>query len=319
MSNHDKGEREQADAERSQAGMMRLFGQMLLFPFTVFVFSIELFARTIRELQRNADEGMNLLAGDAGPPFDGVSGVEGQFTDSVVSGAPAVDVGAKGNWGELRSQTIAVTGDDTVRDVAKVTDKETVMRDKDLSDDQLKLVRYKILFVKRDYETAFPEKEELVADNITGEGFAAWKVAEFIQQLGDKKTYIPSDWKKGDKPKYPEEAKYTEHTKDGWVLLGLAERDKKYLRVFFEVLERYVREEDEDTDVDVLREIRDEIRGLRGGGVSTSTYAGSSGGGGGTGSGGGTGGGTGGGGYGGGTGGGTSGGGSAGGGRGYDG
>ena len=46
------------------------------------------------------------------------------------------------------------------------------MRDKDLNDEQLKLVRYKILFVKRDYETAFPEKEELVADNLSGEGFA---------------------------------------------------------------------------------------------------------------------------------------------------
>ena len=34
------------------------------------------------------------------------------------------------------------------------------MSDKDLNDDQLKLVRYKILFVKRDYETAFPEREE---------------------------------------------------------------------------------------------------------------------------------------------------------------
>ena len=69
------------------------------------------------------------------------------------------------------------------------------MRDKDLSDDQLKLVRYKILFVKRDYETAFPEQEDLVPDNMTGDGFAAWKVAEFIQQLREKKqTFVPSDW-----------------------------------------------------------------------------------------------------------------------------
>ena len=78
------------------------------------------------------------------------------------------------------------------------------MRDKDLSDDQLKLVRYKILFVKRDYETAFPEKEELVPDNMTGEAFSAWKVAEFIQQLPAKRTLVPSDWRKGDKAKYPE-------------------------------------------------------------------------------------------------------------------
>lgn len=278
MNNVDKGEREEAHAERSQAGMMRLFGQMLLFPFTVFVFSIELFARTIRDLQRTADEGMNLLVGDAGPP-GGAAGVEKIVGD---------------NAGELESQTIAVTGDETVHDAAKATDKETVMRDKDLNDDQLKLVRYKILFVKRDYETAFPEKEELVADNLTGEGFAAWKVAEFIQQLAERKTHIPSDWKKGDKPKYPEEDKYTAKTNEGWVLLGLPEGDKKYLRVFFEVLERYVREEDEDTEVDVLREIRDAIKGLPPKG--SSQYSSSAGGGTG---GGGAGGGTGGGGYGG--------------------
>jgi hypothetical protein len=262
MSNGDKGEQERADTERSQVGMMRLFGQMLLLPFTVFVFGIELFAKTIRELQRTADEGMDLLAGDAGLPCEGASAAEGQSTASVGGEAPAAPTVAKGSWGDLKSQTIAVTDDGIVRDAAEVNDKETVMRDKDLNDDQLKLVRYKILFVKRDYETAFPEREELVPDNLTGEGYAAWKVAEFIQRLTERRTYIPSDWKKGDKPKYPEEDKYTENTKDGWVLLGLPEKDKKYLRVYFEVLERYVREEDEDTEVDVLREIRDAIKGI---------------------------------------------------------
>ncbi|HVI70397.1 MAG TPA: hypothetical protein VM656_02800, partial [Pyrinomonadaceae bacterium] len=103
---------------------------------------------------------------------------------------------------------------------------------------------------------------ELVADNMTGDAFAAWKVAEFIQRLTEKKTFIPADWKKQGQPTYPEDPKYKEHTKDGWVLLGLPERDKKYLRVYYEVLERYVREEDEDTDVDVLREIRDAINKL---------------------------------------------------------
>ena len=44
---------------------MRLFGQMLLLPFTVFVFGIELFARTVRELQRTADEGNEFVGGEA--------------------------------------------------------------------------------------------------------------------------------------------------------------------------------------------------------------------------------------------------------------
>jgi len=42
---------------------------------------------------------------------------------------------------------------------------------------------------------------------------------------------------------------------------GFPEDDKKYLRVYFEVLERYKREKFryEEEQIDVLREIRDEI------------------------------------------------------------
>jgi len=133
------------------------------------------------------------------------------------------------------------------------------MRDKDLNDDQLKLVRYKILFVKRDYEVAFDEKEELVHDNMTGDAFAAWKVAEFIQELNRRRTYVPSKWRGNDgKLKYPAGTEHAERTDKGWVLLGLPEGDKKYLRVYYEVLERYVREEEED-EVVVLRSIREAI------------------------------------------------------------
>ena len=100
------------------------------------------------------------------------------------------------------------------------------MRDKDLSDDQLKLVRYKILFVKRDYEVAFPEREELVHDNMTGDAFAAWKVAEFIQELNRKGTYVPPNWRDGDgKLKYPKGSEHTEKSDRGWLLLGLPEGD----------------------------------------------------------------------------------------------
>jgi hypothetical protein len=257
MSYSDKGEQEQADAERSSAGMMRLFGQMILLPFTVFVFGIELFARTIRELQKTTDRGMDLLIGETAPLSEDLSTSEGP--NSALSAAPSPSM--TGGWGDLKSQTTTST-DDGVGDAAEVTDKETTMRDKDLSDDQLKLVRYKILFVKRDYETAFPEKEELVADNMTGDAFAAWKVAEFIQQLGRKKAVLlPPDWIKDKKPKYPDGAENYEQVENVWWLKGLPERDKKYLRVFYEVLERYVREEDEDDQVDMLRDIRNTLKG----------------------------------------------------------
>ena len=129
--------------------------------------------------------------------------------------------------------------------------------DKALNDDSLKLVRYKILFVKRDYEYAFPEQEALVWDNLDATAFTSWKIAEFIQSLGRAKTTSP--WRN-----YPSEDKGLR--KDG-MLLGFPEDDKKYLRVYYEVLERYPREKfkhDED-EVKVLKEIRDAIAAERSG------------------------------------------------------
>jgi len=129
--------------------------------------------------------------------------------------------------------------------------------DTNLNDDLLKLVRFKILFIKRDYEHAFPEQEELVYDNIDGTAFTAWKIAEFIQGLGRKETGVPHKWtKKTPGDRYPGDGHVS-----GEHLISLPEDDKKYLRVYFQVLERYHREKFryEETQVDVLREIRDRI------------------------------------------------------------
>jgi sulfatase modifying factor 1 len=135
--------------------------------------------------------------------------------------------------------------------------------DLDLRDDMLKLVRYKVLFVRREYETAFAEQEEIVSDNMDADAFTAWKIAEFIQNLAQNQTPVPQRWKeKG----YPD----SEYVKDGY-LHGIDEEDKKYLRVHFEVLERYPREKFkfEEQQIQVLEQIRDVLR-LPLGGVADS-------------------------------------------------
>ena len=135
------------------------------------------------------------------------------------------------------------------------------MRDTDLTGkDELKLVRYKILFIKRDFEYAFPEREELVHDEMDGQAFASWKIAEFIQEIG-RPPYgkIPGKWKDAkDQPKYPPKGYVTD---DKQHFTGFKDEDKKYLRVYFEVLERYPREEfrHSERQVEVLEEIRDEL------------------------------------------------------------
>ena len=125
--------------------------------------------------------------------------------------------------------------------------------DKDLRDDMLKLVRYKILFVKREYEHAFPEREDLVSENMDTGAFTAWKIAEFIQDLARGDTAVPAKWV--DKS-YPP----SEFVKDGKVT-GLRADDEKYLRVYFEVLERYPRQKFkyEEQQIRVLEQIRDAL------------------------------------------------------------
>jgi hypothetical protein len=61
-----------------------------------------------------------------------------------------------------------------------------------LDSDDLKIVRYYIVFTKRGLEHVFPEMAELVDYATTGEAFKSTKVAEFIQNLPN--IPIPQKW-----------------------------------------------------------------------------------------------------------------------------
>ena len=221
--------REDGDDKRS-ASFMRLFGQMMMLPVTVFIQGMELFIKTIQGMQRATDEGMNVMAGEMPQMSETDSGRQSGLTrsSSEISGS-------------------------TKEDGATNLKEKTNMRDTDLSGkDTLKLVRYKILFIKRDYETAFPEHEELVSDPMDETAYTAWKIAEFIQRLAKDKTEVPEKWGR----KYP-----PEQYRKGVFLIGFPEDDKKYLRVYYEVLARYDREEFKyhQRQIEVLEEIRDRI------------------------------------------------------------
>jgi hypothetical protein len=134
--------------------------------------------------------------------------------------------------------------------------------DKDLRDDMLKLVKYRVLFVKREYETAFYEHEDVIEDNLDGSALTAWKVADFIQHLKKHGEKIPPKW--GDT--YPPVTFRGEYSGGQWVqddrglyFNGFREEDRKYLRVSFEVLERYPRErfKYEEQQIKILEEMRD--------------------------------------------------------------
>jgi hypothetical protein len=212
--------------------MLQFFGQMLKLPLEAFVYSMEMLVKTMRGMQQIAYQGIDMMADEVAQTLIDASGSESDLTSDATDGAI-------GDRAETTPQTSQ--------------EEERKMSDRDLRDDMLKLVRYKILFVKRDLEVVLKEDtEELVHDNIAESDYIGWKIAEFIQDL--KNVDIPKKWR---------DKKYPRHVKDEVAskISRLPEEDKKYLRVYYEVLDRYSRErfKYEEKQIDVLEEIRDKL------------------------------------------------------------
>jgi hypothetical protein len=214
-------------------GAVWFLGQMFMAPMRTFLYGMEILVDALRGVQHAGDRGIEAFAGRAVEPMRALT-----EATPPAPGTTAATV-------NLEKQ--AANG------AAKTLTKEMKTMDRDLHDDMLKLVRYKILFVKREYEHAFTEEEDLVSDNMDGTAFTAWKAAEFIQRLqsSDSQVRVPGKW-----GSYPPE----QYRSKGY-LKGLPEEDKKYLRVYFEVLDRYPREKFkyEEQQIRVLEEIRDGI------------------------------------------------------------
>jgi hypothetical protein len=243
--------------------MMWLWGQFFMIPVTALVSSVELLLRTVHEMQQLSNRGIQVIAGsNAGLKrvLEERSAVESHMPNSNI---------------------ISTTVDNR-----KTTNEE----DKILSDTYnksynycnpdpnagkcLKLWRYKVLFIKRDYEHAFPEAEDLVSDDVSD--ITAWKIAEFIQSLSQRRVTVPPKWldndyypdlkfmRIGDNPDAPTEEEVDTARDNGTqiYLVGLSEDDKRYLRLFSQILAEYTREEPEydKEQVDVLREIARNMR-----------------------------------------------------------
>ena len=242
--------------------MTRFVSQMLKLPLTAFVYTMEMFVKTVQGLRKIADQGIDAMMSGVTQNF------EGPKNDATLNELTQAAVQTQSSPVDLTAERRSHATSSIVAVQSQINpEEETKMPDNNLSDEMLKLVRYKILFVKRDYEHAFPEVEELVHDNMTAASFSGWKIAQFIQNLGNEETPIPKKWKEDH---YPAD-KYIR----GGNLIGFPEDDKKYLRVYFEVLDRYVREEFryEEDQIDVLKEIRDALKGSQGGSSGSSGYS----------------------------------------------
>lgn len=236
---------------RGDRDLVGLLTEIVMLPVTAFLYGMELLVRALQGTQSAAEQGMTVMVGAPQP-----RALEtGQDRDSHGAGYDEQRA-TSGNGGpEARAAHMeAATMDTTIGYESR--------RDRDLADDTLKLVRYKILFVRRDYEVAFPEQEELVYDNMDATSFAAWKVAEFIQTMHTEGVAQPSRWESRSYPPRGTEEKWQRHYHRERIVKALPEEDKKYLRVYYEVLERYPREKfrHEEQQIRVLEQIRDELK-----------------------------------------------------------
>jgi hypothetical protein len=288
MSGSYQGGRPLAGTGNAAADVTRFFAQMTLLPFSTFIYSMEVFLEGMKAMQRAADQSIDATAGGAAHTPGGASGGVGGFFDSVISRTTGGGAGSTRQATREEERTMSdqswnrdqdsgrreVYQDSGRRDQSYYQDSgrrdqgydsREYGRDCKESDpcDRLRLVRYKILFLKRGLEVAFPEQEELVDENIDRDGFMTWKIAEFIQKL--HKTEAPDKWCQENYPRdYSKDRErkgpQRERGKNPYIY-ALPDADKKYLRVYCQVLYWYDREKRnyERDQADYLKDIAEAI------------------------------------------------------------
>jgi hypothetical protein len=250
--------------------MRRLFGQMIKRPVDALVSSIEMVGQSMKGSHR-----IDAIASRIAHTLSRASGgVRNNQARTLVAGstdlesapltfqdennsteAAAGDLSsATENGDDLKTQASPIVGENRKAELDESIDEQKKFSGIDLRGDMLKLVQYRVLFVRRDYEVAFPEKEELIADSIDETTFTSWKIAEFIQSLGQGEMEPPGRWRHRNCP-------------SGWTikegkLVGLRDEDKKYLRVHYEVLDRFPRKSFgfKGKQIRRLEEIRDALQ-----------------------------------------------------------
>jgi hypothetical protein len=213
--------------------MMKFFGQMMKLPMAALVSSMEMLAKTMREIQKSFESNIDVVS----------TGL-GQTLNDMADGTGVARAASTDGSGNLSGD-----GADTTQ---QIIDKEANdMGDQDLGGEDLKVVRYRIIFTKRDFEAVLDGAEEEIVDYPTdGGSFGGLKVAEFMGKLTAGAVDLPVEWR--GKKDYPPK-------KEGkW---RIPRDDRRYIKFVYEVIRTIEREEPayEKDEVKVLRQIRDAI------------------------------------------------------------
>jgi hypothetical protein len=120
------------------------------------------------------------------------------------------------------------------------------MVDMDMSSDELKVVRYRIIFKKRDYETELETGEALVNYSTDGGSYGALKIMEYFEKVAAGAVRKPAKWAQTGYLKNQPELRWK-----------IPLDDRKYIGFLYEVIRREERQEKEydREQVKALREI----------------------------------------------------------------
>lgn len=235
-------------------GLTEFFRQIMLMPVSTFNYSMQIFMWLLQGMIRMTNEGASAMAGGTAQTLGGM-GMPAS-PGATTSGAGNIQRSNRKEERQMSEQSWGGGRDSSGGRGQYCGDRAwTISEDCKEGEpcDQLRLVRYKVLFLKRDLEVAFPEQEELVVEEIPKDGFISWKIAEFIQLMARGEVRQPGKW---------QEKNYPPDVRNGNVM-SLPDKDKRFLRVYVQVLDTYDRERMnyERDQIDVLKEIRDAING----------------------------------------------------------
>ncbi|HVT60569.1 MAG TPA: hypothetical protein VHR45_19505 [Thermoanaerobaculia bacterium] len=148
--------------------MGEMFNQVFRLPLAAFATWMGWLAQMARGMQQIAEQSSTALAAAGDAPAGG--------------GAPAAPAAAHTGSSSGGIQGIPMDHGARAPGAATEAKKEKqIMADKDLSNDRVKLVEYSIVTIERGAERSLHDGEKLVSENMTGEDFATWVIAEFVQ------------------------------------------------------------------------------------------------------------------------------------------
>lgn len=250
--------------------MMRLFGQFVMIPVAAFLYGVDMLLRTMQGMQQVTSQGVEVMVG----PNAFLTTGEGKNVPETQLNVSKTVNNTTGNNATTNKEETKLNGSGQ-----KMMDPNQAFCNPNqppASAPCLILWRYKVLFIKRDLEHAFPEAEDLVPNDVPD--ITAWKIAEFIQRLGQCKIEVPHKWIE---KRYPNPKKYWRvnccdenggeevedieeacNRRERIYLIGLPEDDKKFLRLYSQQLASYQRQDPkyEERQIEVLEQIRDRIK-----------------------------------------------------------